>query len=221
MSNSPDAPTAPGNGRLTLLLIAGIPVIMILASSWLWYFVANGKLDIVGALGTSNSGMLVQPPRSVADAGWVNSAGERFEVHLETPLWVMVLPQAGGTCDALCENRLYEARQIHESLGKELGRVARMVVTPAQQLTLDVSTLSDDRPVPESFGAYVTREQRGMSVWHSDAATFDALFPELAEEPRTWYLMDPNGWIMMRYDPSVHYKDVISDLKFLIKNSNG
>jgi hypothetical protein len=33
--------------------------------------------------------------------------------------------------------------------------------------------------------------------------------------------MDPAGWIMMRYDPSIGYKDVISDLKFLIKNSNG
>lgn len=221
MSTSPDAPTAPGSGRLTLLLIAGIPVIMILASSWLWYFVANGKLDIVGALGTSNSGMLVQPPRSVADSGWVNGAGEHFEVHREAPLWVMVLPQASGTCDEQCENRLYEARQIHESLGKELGRVARLLVTPAQELTLDVGALSDDRPLPGNFAAYVEREQRGMSVWHSDAETFAALFPELADEPRTWYLMDPNGWIMMRYDPSVHYKDVISDLKFLIRNSNG
>ena len=33
--------------------------------------------------------------------------------------------------------------------------------------------------------------------------------------------MDPNGWVMMRYDSSVDYKDVIADLKFLLKNSNG
>ncbi len=221
MSNPPDLSAGPGNGRLTLALIAGIPVIMILASSWLWYFVVNGKLDIVGALGTSNSGMLVQPPRPAPEAGWTNGDGEAFTPNLETPLWVMVIPQAGASCDAVCESRLYEARQIHQSLGKELGRVGRLLVTPAEALELNVTALSDGRPVPENFAAYVATEQRGLTVWHSDAATFDAFFTELAAEPRSWYLMDPNGWIMMRYDPSVHYKDVISDLKFLIKNSNG
>jgi hypothetical protein len=35
-----------------------------------------------------------------------------------------------------------------------------------------------------------------------------------------WYLVDPAGWIMMSYNGEVHYKDVISDLKFLLKNSS-
>ena len=33
------------NNRLVLLLIAGIPVTMILAASWLWYFVVEGDLE--------------------------------------------------------------------------------------------------------------------------------------------------------------------------------
>jgi hypothetical protein len=32
----------PGNGRLILALIAGIPVTVIPAASWLWYFVVHG-----------------------------------------------------------------------------------------------------------------------------------------------------------------------------------
>ena len=40
------------NNRLVLLMIAGIPLTMILAASWLWYFVVNGDLDLVGALCT-------------------------------------------------------------------------------------------------------------------------------------------------------------------------
>ena len=38
----------PGQGRAVLLLIAGIPLTMMLAASWLWYFVEQGDIDIVG-----------------------------------------------------------------------------------------------------------------------------------------------------------------------------
>jgi hypothetical protein len=96
-----------------------------------------------------------------------------------------------------------------------------VLVTPAPGLRLEVDSLSDGRPLPASFAAYLETEQRGMSRWRSSDAAFAAMFPELGEKPDSWYLMDPSGWVMMRYDASVSYKDVISDLKFLIKNSNG
>jgi hypothetical protein len=47
------------------------------------------------------------------------------------------------------------------------------------------------------------------------------LFPEQQGDPTTWYLVDPAGWVMMAYDNQVPYKDVIADLKFLLKNSGG
>ena len=212
----------PGQGRLTLLLIAGIPVIVILASTWMWYFVASGKLDLVGALGTANSGDLLRPPRQAVSAGWLNDEGREFApLQRQTARWTLVVPQASADCDALCEQRLFETRQIHMALGKEMGRVDRMLVTTADEIKLLVAALSDDRPLPGSFSAYLESEQRGLTVWRSDDLAFDALFPELAAAPASWYLMDPAGWIMMRYDPSIGYKDVISDLKFLIRNSNG
>jgi hypothetical protein len=133
------------------------------------------------------------------------------------------VPQRGAVCDADCEKRLYEVRQIHMALGKEMGRAQRMMVSDAapQALSLDVDALSDGRPLPQDFAAYVTSEQRGMSVWTTTPESFSAMFAEYAQHPDSWYLMDPAGWVMMRYDPSVSYKDVISDLKFLMKNSNG
>lgn len=214
---------APGTGRMTLLLIAGIPVIVILASSWMWYYVASGKLDIVGALGTANRGELVQPPRQVTAAAWTGSEGEPLDMAARRPArWTIVVPQAAAACDERCEARLYATRQIHMALGKEMGRVQRMLLTPAAApLQLTAAALSDDRPLPETFAAYLTRDQRGLEVWRGAAEHFAALFPELALQPDSWYLMDPGGWIMMRYDPSIDYKDVISDLKFLIRNSNG
>lgn len=217
------AASVAGSGRMTLLLIAGIPVIVILASTWMWYYVASGKLDIVGALGTANKGELVEPPRQVVASAWTGSAGESLDVARRRPArWTIVVPQVSAVCDQHCEARLYETRQIHMALGKEMGRVQRMLLTPASApLQLAVAALSDDRPLPDNFSTYLARDQRGLDVWRGDAAAFTALFPELAQKPDSWYLMDPGGWIMMRYDPSIDYKDVISDLKFLIRNSNG
>lgn len=215
----------PGSGRLTLLLIAGIPVTVILAATWMWYFVARGDLDLVAALGTANKGDLVQPPRRAEDAGWQNAEGATFGADAAGApgrgRWTFVIPQRSGECAATCEQRLFETRQIHMSLGKDLGRVDRLLVTPAAELSLAVTSLSDGRPVPKDFSAYLASEQRGLSTWRSDTTRFEAMFPELSSNPNSWYLMDPAGWVMMRYDPTVDYKDVISDLKFLIKNSNG
>ncbi|WP_439101752.1 hypothetical protein [Congregibacter sp.] len=220
--NAVSAVPEPGSGRMTLLLIAGIPVIVILAASWMWYFVANGQLDLVGALGTANRGQLVQPPRQATEAGWYDADGEPFATGTSAK-WSLVIPQRGGICNSACEQRLYEVRQIHMALGKEMGRAQRLMVTDAalDDVTLNVEALSDQRPLPDNFATYVDREQRGMSLWHAGTDGFSTMFPEYAEYPDSWYVMDPAGWVMMRYDQSVSYKDVISDLKFLMKNSNG
>ena len=222
-SASATAAPAAGSGRLTLLLIAGIPVTVILAASWMWYFVVNGRLDVVGALGTANHGELVRPPRHIGEAGWTSPDGEALDLAArETAHWTLIVPQASASCDERCEARLYETRQIHMALGKEMGRVERMLVTPARsELRLAVDALSDARPLPDDFAAYLARDQRGLTLWRSDAEAFEAVFAELPEAPDSWYLMDPAGWVMMRYDATIDYKNVISDLKFLIKNSNG
>lgn len=220
--NAKATAAAPGNGRLILALIAGIPVTVILAASWLWYFVVQGDLDIVGRLGTANAGDLLQPPRQSLEAGWRGREGDGYALK-EEPKWTLLIPHPAGPCDSLCERRLYEVRQIHEALGKTLGRVQRAMVTttPADDLTLAVDALSDERPLPANFYRYLERDQRGLDLWFSTEADFSSMFPEMREQPDSWYLMDPAGWVMMRYDDSVSYKDVISDLKFLLKNSNG
>lgn len=219
---SPASTPTAGSGRMTLLLIAGIPLVVVLAASWMWYFVANGQLDLVGALGTANRGQLVQPPRQATEAGWQDTEGGAFTTA-ESAMWTLVVPQRGARCDSACETRLYQVRQIHMALGKEMGRAQRLMVTDAalSDVTLDVSALSDQRPLPDSFATYVEREQRGMSLWHASEGGFESMFLEYDEYPDSWYVMDPAGWVMMRYDQTVSYKDVISDLKFLMKNSNG
>lgn len=211
------------NGRLILLLIAGIPVTMILAATWLWYFVVNGELDVVGALGTANQGTLIQPPRDLAAAGASDALGAALAFPTSNPKWTLLVPQPGTDCGEACEQRLYLTRQIHIAMGKEMSRIRRAFITDAAipDIALSVPELSDGRPTPDDFDTYLRREHRGLTAVTTTPGTLQQLFPELGENPETWYLVDPAGWVMMSYSPAISYKDVISDLKFLLKNSNG
>ena len=68
----------PGQGRAVLLLIVGIPLTMMLAASWLWYFVVEGDLNLVGAIGTANNGTLISPPRELQQVEFSDDAGRPF-----------------------------------------------------------------------------------------------------------------------------------------------
>lgn len=208
--------------RLTLLLIMGIPVTMILTATWLWYFVVQGELDLVGKLGTSNRGTLVQPPRQIDEFDLRDRDGRDFSYTDVDRKWTLLVPYSGPECDARCEATLYITRQIHTAMGKELPRIRRMYVAtlPLSEQALGVETLSDDRPAPQSLAAYLDQQQRGLIPLHVSEPDFDTAFTEYLSARDTWYLVDPAGWIMMSYSSEVSYKDVISDLKFLLKNSS-
>lgn len=210
------------NNRMVMLLIAGIPVIMILAATWLWYFVVRGDLDLIGVLGTANRGALVQPPRQVDELALRDGDGLALRYHDLEPRWTMLVPSSGARCDEACEHSLYLTRQIHVAMGKGFNRLRRIYVsdTAPGETGLGLAVLSDGRPAPDSLADYLAAEHRGLKTLLVEPDVYGTLFPEQAVDPETWYLVDPGGWIMMSYDSTVPYKDVISDLKFLLKNSS-
>ena len=58
-----------------------------------------------------------------------------------------------------------------------------------------------------------------MTALTAPSERLSRLAPELLESPAQWYVVDPAGWIMMRVADDLYYKDVISDLRFLLKHS--
>jgi hypothetical protein len=208
--------------RMVLLLIAGIPLTVILAATWLWYFVINGDLDLVGMLGTANRGTLVQPPRQLDERELKDASGASFKYEDLEPRWTMLVPGTGENCDETCEHSLYMTRQIHVAMGEGYGRLQRMYISDRSvaDTELRVPQLSDHRPAPPDFAQYLAAEHRGLKTLTVPSGDYVQLFAEHGEDPATWYLVDPQGWIMMSYNDKVSYKDVISDLKFLLKNSS-
>ena len=62
------------------------------------------------------------------------------------------------------------------------------------------------------------RDHVDLNVWRREDQT---VLPEGQSEPSAWYLVDPSGWVMLRSSTDVNYKDVIGDIKFLLKTSGG
>ncbi len=216
-----DARQQSGNNRMVLLLIAGIPITVILMATWLWYFVVEGELDLVAMLGTSNTGTLVQPPRQLDGVDLSEAGGLPFQYTELGPKWTFLVP--GGTrCDAVCEKMLYTTRQIHLALGKGFNRIQRIYLTDSDVagIALQLEPSGDEAPAPLSFSAFLATEHRGMKALRIAPEHYQALFVEHLADRSTWYLVDPEGWIMMSYDSADDYKGVMSDLKFLLKNSS-
>ena len=201
-----------GGGRAILLLIAGLPVTMILASTWLWFFVERGEIDIVGALGTANSGELLPEPMNIRALEFEASDGTSVSLSTIEPKWTLMLVNDGSTCGAVCDEMLYLTRQIRIAIGRDYQRTQRLLVidTPLGGIQSIDGTAA--------LGPELEREHADLMVWRREN---QAVVPEDQLQSNAWYLVDPSGWVMMRYSTDVNYKDVIGDLKFLLKNSGG
>jgi hypothetical protein len=221
------------SARLVLLSIIGIPVTMFLAASWLWYFVSKGDIDLIGTLGTSNNGTFINPPISLREQGFRDDTGTPWVWDDLEPRWTLVVTHDGPTCNAECATKLFLTRQLHIALGKEFNRVRRALVTTAPVKSMritpiaDPSVLLDDAPLsPQSAGPdvplmpFIAEHHPGLVALHLPPADYPTAF-SAAASPSTWYLVDPAGWVMMSFDDTLDYKAILSDLKFLLKNSAG
>ena len=228
-------------GRAILLLIAGLPVTMILAATWLWYFVERGDIDIVGALGTANSGEILSNPANIRSRSFTASDGSETSLDALERKWTFMVVNSGEICDATCSELLYLTRQIRIAIGRDFHRIQRvmMVDLPADSIRIQTSTGAESAQERIEGGAVteaidnastiaaagetslldaIESEHPDVSVWQAGS---EPVVPERHAADSAWYLVDPSGWVMMRYSSEVNYKDVIGDLKFLLKNSGG
>ena len=90
----------------------------------------------------------------------------------------------------------------------------RVAVTPADE-TASASTSVFDGTLAD----WIAAEHVGVTVLTLPEAEIEQLMPTTLSGSSHWYLVDPAGWIMMRVATDLYYKDVISDLRFLLKNS--
>jgi hypothetical protein len=214
-------PSQRRRARLVLALIAGIPLSMMLGATALWWAVEQGHVDVLGSVGTANHGELIHPPRSVSDEIFQHE-GVAETLWQDLPAkWRLLVVQRGEVCDAICQQQLYQTRQIHLALGKDFNRVGRVVLSNTAPKAVTVIPESAQGSSAASLSDWLAQEHVGVTALTVSSDRLSTLTPEVLESPAQWYVVDPAGWIMMRVSDDLYYKDVISDLRFLLKNSGG
>ncbi len=207
--------------RWILVAIAGIPISMMLAATALWWAVEEGHVDIVGGVGTANHGELINPPRNVTGTVFQHEGGADT-VWKDLPAkWRLLVVLRGDVCDNVCQDQLYQTRQIHVALGKEFNRVGRVVLGDVKTGSVAVSGSDAESQTQNGLLDWLAHQHVGVISLTLSPAELAALLPEAVDQPQQWYVVDPAGWIMMRISDELYYKDVISDLRFLLKHSGG
>ena len=210
MTNEVGSPTGaqPKRNRYVPAIIFGSLILVILASTLLFRAAVSGQVDLPGLLGTKNNGVLIKPPQPIAELPLRNADGSTFDYAKQPKLWSIVIP-VNGYCDAQCEQTLYQTRQIHIALGKHTERARRYLLTSQFPLDAKFEKLLQEHP--------------NLVVLNTSSADYSNYFARIDLSPAAnhqYLLIDPNGWLMMYYQPEHDYKAVIKDLKFLISNSS-
>ena len=185
-------PVSRRRGRMQLLLIVlGVVGPMLLATGMY-------KLQFWVPEGRSYHGELLGNGQTRADLG----------VQADEQRWQMLVT-APKDCSADCQQLVYLARQIQIGLGREAGRATH--------------ALAAAQPLSSDYDAKLTREYPQLQRYPLDAATFNAFDKNLGAgdkaTPQLW-IIDPHGNLVLRYDPSVKGKDLLNDLRHLLKLSN-
>lgn len=196
-SSTPLTPAGRKNRR-DLYLIVGTFVFVIVSSTLLYMAADRGMLDMPSLLGTSNRGDLLEPPVRIEALGLRHPDGRPFDFASEDGAWTLLVP-ATGVCEGECGQNLYLTRQVRTALGRDAAEVKRLVVA-----------LGAPQP---ALAELVEREHPGVPLLTAAPADFD----QIDVAGNRYFLVDPYGWVMMAYTPAHDGKELMADLKFLLK----
>ncbi len=201
--NSADAKSAAIGRRKLIALMAIYAAPLIAAWLWLGYVRSND-----GA-GVSVNGELIQPAVPLKAFELKDGDNNSWGLSGISEKWSMVY-FAGETCTKVCEETLYNMRQVRLSTGRRMERVQRVLVTP------NVAAMSET----------LSEASEGLVVVGGDAQSIETLKQQV-EQAQTGmtpcndciYLVDPFANVMMRFPPELDPKKMLKDLKHLLKVS--
>ncbi|WP_426144076.1 hypothetical protein [Pseudomonas sp. DWP3-1-2] len=115
-----------------------------------------------------------------------------------------VLVSAPTACEAQCQQLVYLARQVQIGLGRDASRASHALATA--------------QPLDADYAARLTREYPQLQRYPLELSRYQNLAPG-SEAPQLW-IVDPHGNLVLRYGVDVNGKDLLNDLRQLLKLSN-
>lgn len=215
------------NNRIKLLGLFAI-VFVPMAAATSMYFAGWGI-----PTGSTNHGALIWPPMNIAELQAKDEQGLPLEQHfaLDEPgarplKWDLLTADADNdaseskwvllvtgeeVCNTVCQQALYTVRQVNIALGKEAKRVTRVLVSDQNASALPIE-LSEQHPrlALATTGSASLQQFSAMGAGNNKAAV---------ERWNIW-VVDPLGNVILRYEANRHGKDILKDMKRLLKLSN-
>ncbi|SEC28344.1 hypothetical protein SAMN04490185_1144 [Pseudomonas frederiksbergensis] len=151
------------------------------------------KLQFWVPEGRSYHGELIGNGQTRADLG-VQAQEDRWQILVTAP----------KECSVDCQQLVYLARQIQIGLGRDAGRASH--------------ALAMAQPLSSEYDAKLTREYPQLQRYPLSLTEFHKTAGDKAV-PQLW-IIDPHGNLVLRYDPTVKGKDLLNDLRHLLKLSN-
>jgi len=186
------------HGRRTLLFVAAMFLLPVVVAFSLYY----GKLW--RPANSSSKGELIEPVRPLNVVGLRHADGTPADASVLAGKWTL-LYIGDGHCDEGCRTALVFGRQSRLALNNEMTRVQRVFLATGNCCDQD----------------YFAREQAGLVALDASAPEAAALLQQFpGEHEHTLFIVDPLGNLMMRHDASHTTKDLLSDLKKLLKLSH-
>ena len=179
---------------LLIVLVCAAPIIL----SYFTYYVIKPQ-------SRTNYGHLIDPrDYPIPVLGTTALDGKPVALDAYRGKWIM-LQADKGDCQAACEKKLYDMRQLRLTQGKEMDRIERV------WLITDASPLD----------TVLMREFDGTHMLRVNA---DALRAWLPVDTGTTvadhiYLIDPRGHLMMRFPKDADANKIKKDLSKLLKAS--
>ena len=185
-------------GRSRRLLI-GLAVLFF-APLGLSFYLYYGHSDLQPG-SRVNRGELVQPVVTLPEESLTRLDGSETGADFLLHKWTLVYAAAQG-CDAGCQRRLYDTRQVRIALDRDMTRSQRLFIAPAD--CCDLGFLESQHP--------------DLVTVHGAAA--ERLLAALPHGAGDIYIVDPLGNLMMAYSPGAPAKGLLEDLKRLLKLSH-
>ena len=189
--------------KIQLIMIFAIPIVGVILMTGYYFYVTSQNI----ATGTHNYGALVQPPKQTLELTLFEQSMEAKFANYDEKWAFVVINQ--GECEEECQRKLYLTRQIREALGKYSHRI--------QNVYLQLGAVSPDTSdlLQSNYS-----QHRIFLVEGDEFASWSSKDEPLLEvNSADFYVVDPRGWLMMFYVKDNSYKEVIKDMKFLLKNS--
>lgn len=197
MSQGPEDRARAGRRRLLLLLALFLAPLLAAVG---WYLAAPQLAPRPSVHGT-----LLEPARPLEPFEAPVSGGGRYTLDDLRGHWTLV-QVIGADCDIACRRRLHDLRQVHDALGEDRVRVARLALAAAGADTPGLGSILDDHPrltVLRTPGDGPLAGQLSREA----GATGDV------------FVVDPLGNAVLRYGSAAEPSGMLDDLEKLLRLS--